>query len=353
MNSITNLSVIKKLSVLFLAIAGLHYAKDFLVPVCFAGILATLFLPLCRKLEQKKISRSLAVATCMIMLFTIVIAIGAIISWQIAELANGIVAIREKILESTDTVQLYIFDHFGIAKTDQSRLLNEQQSIIADSLSAVANSLSTVFTDVLFVLIYMLFFLSYRSHIKKFLVQLAHKENQEETEELISRATHVSQQYLLGISKIIIILWVIYAISFSLLGLKNAVLLAIVCGFFEVIPYLGNILGTALNVLLAVINGADLYLIAGIVITYAMIQLFRGWVLEPLILGRQVKINPLSTIMALVIGQLIWGIPGIILSIPLTGIMKIIFDHIDALKPYGFLIGEIANKNPTLNTNTV
>ena len=70
-------------------------------------------------------------------------------------------------------------------------------------------------------------------------------------------------------------------------------------------------------------------------------QLIQGWVLEPLIVGPQVKINPLFTILALVLGEFVWGIPGIILAIPLTGMFKIICDHIEPLKPYGFLIGEI------------
>jgi predicted PurR-regulated permease PerM len=76
-------------------------------------------------------------------------------------------------------------------------------------------------------------------------------------------------------------------------------------------------------------------------LTYGIIQFIQGWVLEPLILGRQVKINPLFTILALVFGEIIWGIPGVILAIPITAMLKIVCDHIDALKPYGFLIGEI------------
>ncbi|MES1182045.1 MAG: AI-2E family transporter, partial [Flavobacterium sp.] len=84
-------------------------------------------------------------------------------------------------------------------------------------------------------------------------------------------------------------------------------------------------------------------MLAGIVITYGVVQFIQGWFLEPLILGPQVKINPLFTIMALVLGQLLWDIPGIILAIPLTAILKIACDHIEPLKPYGFLIGEIKN----------
>ena len=81
--------------------------------------------------------------------------------------------------------------------------------------------------------------------------------------------------------------------------------------------------------------------IGGIIVVYGIVQLIQGWLLEPLILGPQVKINPLFTIIVLVLGQLLWGIPGIILAIPLTAILKIICDHIEPLKPYGFLIGEI------------
>ena len=79
----------------------------------------------------------------------------------------------------------------------------------------------------------------------------------------------------------------------------------------------------------------------GIMITYAVVQFIQGWVLEPLILGPQVKINPLFTILTLVLGELLWGISGIILALPIIAIFKIICDYIEPLKPYGFLIGEI------------
>lgn len=80
--------------------------------------------------------------------------------------------------------------------------------------------------------------------------------------------------------------------------------------------------------------------------------ILQGWVLEQLIVGPQVKKNPLFTIVALVIGELMWGIPGMVLAIPLTGMLKIVFDHVEALKPYGFLIGEVdePKKEPTLTT---
>ena len=132
-----------------------------------------------------------------------------------------------------------------------------------------------------------------------------------------------------------------YGIGFSIIGVPNALFFAILCGLLEIVPFIGNLTGTTLTVLVAAIHGGNFTMLGGIVITYGIVQFTQGWFLEPLILGPQVKINPLFTIIALVLGELVWGIPGIILAIPITAIFKIICDHIESLKPYGFLIGEI------------
>ncbi len=113
------------------------------------------------------------------------------------------------------------------------------------------------------------------------------------------------------------------------------------CGLLEIIPYLGNIIGTSLTVLIAAVNGATTELLISIIITYGIVQLIQTLIFEPLILGPQVKINPLFTIVALVVGELLWGIPGLILAIPLTAIAKIVCDHSKPIKRYGFLIGEM------------
>jgi predicted PurR-regulated permease PerM len=190
-------------------------------------------------------------------------------------------------------------------------------------------------------LVYFVFLLYYRNHIKNFLVQLTAKSQQLEMQEIIQKVTSVSQQYLLGLSKMIFLLWIMYGIGFSIIGVENAIFFAVLCGLLEIVPFVGNITGTTLTVLVSAMHGATVEVILGIIIIYSIVQLIQGWVLEPLILGPQVKINSLFTIIALVLGELLWGIPGIILAIPLTAMFKIVCDHIEPLKPYGFLIGEI------------
>jgi predicted PurR-regulated permease PerM len=85
-------------------------------------------------------------------------------------------------------------------------------------------------------------------------------------------------------------------------------------------------------------------MVIGVLVTYGLVQFFQSYVLEPLVVGAEVNINPLFTIVGLVAGEMIWGIPGMILAIPLMGVVKIICDHIEPLQLYGQLIGSDKKK---------
>jgi predicted PurR-regulated permease PerM len=142
----------------------------------------------------------------------------------------------------------------------------------------------------------------------------------------------------------IVLLWIMYGIGFSIAGVKNAFFFAILCGLLEIIPFIGNLAGTALTLLMALTQGGGSNIIIGILITYALVQFIQSYIIEPLVVGAEVNINPLFTIIAIVLGETVWGVPGMILAIPLLGIFKIICDNVESLKPYGFLIGEEKKK---------
>ena len=116
------------------------------------------------------------------------------------------------------------------------------------------------------------------------------------------------------------------------------------CGLLEIVPFIGNLIGTALTILMALAQGGGSGVVIGILITYGIVQFVQSYILEPLVVGAEVNINPLFTIVGLVAGEFVWGIPGMILAIPVLGVTKIICDHIEPLKPYGRLIGETEEK---------
>lgn len=342
--TISSLSVIKSLCLLFLVITGLYFAKVFLMPLCFGGILATLFLPFSNFLQRKRIPKFIAVVICLLTIVIFIACLVSVFGWKITGLIKDVEVLKQRAIEAGVQLQTYIFNRFGLSAEDQLSILKKERPSYGNIMQSIAGSLSTLFGNLVLVYIYFIFLLYYRSHIKQFLLKLSDDNNKFEMESIIQTTANVSQQYLVGLFKMIFLLWILYGIGFSILGVEDAIFFAILCGFLEIVPYIGNIVGTILTVFIAALNGAELPMLGGIVIVYGIVQTFQGWVLEPAILGPQVKINPLFTILALVLGQLIWGISGIILAIPLTAIFKIICDHVEPLKAYGFLIGEIESE---------
>jgi len=244
----------------------------------------------------------------------------------------------------------YINKNFGISSSQQDQLINSQKEAGSDItqgiLSGVASGVMSFLIDFILVLVYIFLFMYYRTHIKKFVLQLVPEPQKNNAREIITDIQKVSQKYLAGLGMMIVGLWIMYSIGFSIVGLKYAVFFAILCGLLEIIPFVGNLTGNFLAIIMVIIQGGGMGMIFGIVITYAIVQILQTYILEPLVVGAEVNINPLFTILVLVAGELLWGIAGMVMAIPLLGIIKIICDHIEPLKPYGFLIGREKKKKP-------
>lgn len=169
-----------------------------------------------------------------------------------------------------------------------------------------------------------------------------------EANQIIDDAGKMAQKYISGMSIMILSLWVLYGIGFSLAGVENALFFAVLCGILEIIPFVGNLTGTALTIMMVISQGGDDKMILSVLSIYLIVQFLQTYILEPLVVGSEVNISPLFTILVLVLFELVWGIPGMILAIPMIGIVKIICDHVRPLKPYGFLIGKEKNSDPKL-----
>ena len=331
-----------------LVVIILSYAKPFLVPVCFAGLLAMLFLPLSLWFENKNIPKGLSIILCIIIFLAIITGIIWLISWQITDLASETSDIESKVKKMITQSENYIRDNFGISKKQQEELISEQAKNSSNTFSNLGSSLLSFVIDFILMLVYIFLFMFYRDRIKTFVLKLVPAQQKKNTETIMHDIGKVSQQYITGLGLMIGCLWVMYSIGFSIVGVKYAVLFAIICGLLEIVPFIGNLTGNLLAIAMVVIQGGGIGMVIGVVVTYLIVQFIQTYLLEPLVVGAEVNINPLFTIIILVVGELIWGIPGMVLAIPLLGIIKIICDHVESLKPYGYLIGGDKKKKNSL-----
>lgn len=337
--------IIKSLIILFLVVAAVILAKTFLVPLAIAALLAMLFVPICNWLERYKFPRIVSSAIALLVVLLILSGVVAVLAWQINDLADDAPKIRQHVSQLYNQFTAYISNTLGVSKATQEKMMTAQQDSASSNFTSFIGSIGYTLIDCILIMVYMFLLLLYRRHIKQFVLKLVNAEKQAETETILIQASGVSQQYLAGLAKMVACLWIMYSIGFSIVGIDSPIFFAVLCGLLEIVPFVGNLTGSAITVLVTVAQGGDTGMIAGIVITYGTVQFIQSWFIEPIIVGPQVRINALATIAALVLGELLWGTPGMILAIPITGMLKIFFDHVPALKPYGFLIGEVKEKS--------
>ena len=338
---------LKVLLLFFLVICGLYFGRPFLIPIAFAGILAMLFLPLSRRIEKRGINKALAAVICILILLAFFGGIGALLVWKISDLAGDVTQMEKQIADAVGQLRSTISNTFGISPEKQQEILKKQQSSgggISSAVTGLMSSLMGVLTNALIVLVYIFLFLFYRSHLKKFILKLVPADERNNAEKVVQKSSHIAYKYLSGLAVMIVALWIMYGIGFSIAGVKNAIFFAILCGLLEIVPFVGNITGTSLTILMALTQGGGSGIIIGILVTYALVQFIQTYILEPLVVGSEVKINPLFTILGIILGELIWGVAGMILAIPILGILKIVCDHIPALQPYSFLVGNEKKK---------
>jgi predicted PurR-regulated permease PerM len=347
MNAATISRSVQALLLIFLVLGGLYIAKPFIVPLIIAGILATLMLPLAKRMEERGIKKGLAAFLCVLMLVFLVATIISLLIWQIAGFADDMAKLQDFINQYVQDIRQFLHDRIGLpmASTTEAAPAAPKKPLVATMIDTVGSVMGVVVTVIL-LLVYTFLFIYMRGHLKQFILKIIQRENRPKAMEIIDDSSHIAQRYVTGMGKMIIFLWVMYSIGFSIVGVKYAIFFAVLCGILEIVPFIGNIIGNALTIMMSISQQGDGSQVVGILITYGIVQFVQSYILEPMVVGSQVRLNPLSTIMAIILGEMLWGIPGMILAVPLMGMAKIIFDNVEILKPYGFLIGDDRKGEP-------
>lgn len=334
---------IKVLALLVLAVVVLVYARPFLVPLTFAGLLAMLLLPLTLKMESWGWNRVVAILVSLLLLLALIGGLIAVLTWQASDLGQQSSDIQARFTEKFNELKAFVQSKFGIAPQQQEKMVSgggNSGSKLTSTATTFLAGFGSFLTNLLITLVYTFLILFYRAHLKKFILMLVPAGDRPTARTTILESRKVAQKYVAGLGAMILCLWILYGIGFSIVGVKSALLFAILCGLLEIVPFIGNLTGTAITLIAVLLQGGSTQQVMGVLITYATVQFLQSYIIEPLVVGRGVRINPLFTIAGIVAGELVWGIAGMILAIPLLGMAKIVCDHIPQLKPYGFLIGE-------------
>jgi predicted PurR-regulated permease PerM len=343
MNSISIYRVNAVLLFGLLSVVILYYGRIFLIPLSFGILLAMLLLPVSRKLESWGVGRVWSVWLC-ILLLLVVLALGVlVISAQLNNFLNDLPQIHQKIQQLIDSLQRWIQAQFGV---DPGRQISMVKKNVGQLGQSTSNSIKSVFFSTVggivttgLVLVYVFFLLWKREKYEKFLLKLSREENRNQVCQILSESTQVASEYLSGRLLSMLALAILYAVGFLIVGLKNALLLSLITVIPTIIPYLGPFIGGFFPMAMALTSG-EAGMVLPVLIVLVVAQALDNYFIEPFVVGAHLEMSPFMTIVSIVIGELLWGVAGMILFIPLIAVLKIFLEHIPRLHPYAFLLGE-------------
>ena len=336
----------------YLAILG----KELLSPLFFAGLFSILLLPLADWLERKVyLSRGIASLLSVLLLLSLISAIFYVVGDQINSLVGQWPAFKDQLNNSLSDLQNWISAtlHINLNKqmsylnTASSRLLNSGTGMIGSTLLTVSGMVFFI----LFTFLYSIFFLLYRRLIMKFFIAAFRNSNKTLVQGIMEQGQIIIRKYILGLFIEMAVVSLVLCTAFSILGIRYAILLGLLGGLFNLIPYIGIFTALLVSVLITFATAAAGKVLLVVVVLIST-HLLDGNVLFPWIVGSKVRINAMAMIAGVVVGGLIWGIAGMFLSIPVLALLKIIFDKIESLKYLGILVGA-EEKKPLPAATTV
>lgn len=317
---------------------------ELIIPLIFALLVAIMLLPIANQLEKWRFSRGAAAITVVLLFVVLLAGVLMLLISQMGSFVADFPQLQEQLLKTLNSIQVWINAHFHINSTKQMDYFEQLAMGTLGSattfLSTTLFSVSSLIIFTIFVLLYTFFLLFYRRLLVAFLIRVFSDKHRDKLQDVIIQTRFIIKSYVSGLMIEMIVVAVVNCTVFWILGIKYATLLGIMAAIFNIIPYLGIYIATVLCMLITLTN-SSLGTTIQVGIGLLVIHFLDSNILLPRIVGSKVKINALVTILGVVAGNLIWGVPGMFLAIPIIAILKIIFEHIEIMQPWAMLLGDV------------
>lgn len=325
---------------LMLLVFALFTLKGIIAPIAFALIIAILLNPLVGKLQRKGIKRILAIVISLMLAFVIVGGILYFISSQIMKFGDNLPQLKLKFNEHLIQLQNWIAAKFNVSVAKQqqtiSDALNGSKSFFGSALGGFLGTLGVIFL----VPVYSFLLLFYKKLIVNFFHELFAEENSEKVSAVLTETKTAIQSYMVGLMLEALVVAVLNTTALLILGVEYAILLGVLGAFLNMLPYIGGLIAILLPIIIATVTRDGFTTQLLIFGAYILIQFIDNHFLIPFLVSSRVKINAFFSVVVVLMGGALWGVAGMFLSIPFLAILKIIFDRLPDLKPWGKLFGD-------------
>jgi|ERR1700757_613129 len=333
---------------MFAFIAMLFIAQKIIVPIIYSTIIAIVLSPIVDFFTQKKLNRIIAITITVSLGSLATVLFTILLSQQIMQFGDSFGKLIASFQHLLDQLVIWISATFNISPRKINLWLAAKNIEMLNGVVSVVEQTIINTGSVLIILVlipvYIFMILFYQPLLLEFIHKVFNANVHADVNEVLRATKKIIRSYLIGLLIEGLIVATLNSISLLIIGIDYAILLGLIGAILNVVPYIGGILAVALPILIALATKSPSYVLL-VMAAYILIQFIDNHYLIPKIVGSKVKINALVSVIVVLLGGALWGIPGMFLSIPLTAIIKVIFDHIEPLKPWGFLLG---NNVPTV-----
>lgn len=321
----------------------LYFLSSLLIPLTFGIFLAMLTVPLSNFLEKYKFNRVLSSLVSSLTLFIISGIFFYLLIYQITLFAEELPSIEEELHSTIERVQQEVSSITGMSFQEQRELINTEtlwnifEGIIGDLINGIL-----VFTgSFLLVFAYVFLILLYRDKFIDFIITMHSTDTERDNaKDALHKIGKVIFHYLWGRLQVMLALAIMYYTAFLIFGLPYALLITLFGALITIIPYIGPLVSGVVPITFGLVFFDDFTHILIFTICIIVIQLIESYVFEPFFLGKEVKLNALTVLVAVLTGGVIWGVAGMILFVPVFATIKIISNHNEGLRPLALLLSK-------------
>lgn len=331
--------------------------KNFLYPIFLGVLFAFLLYPVAKIFERRSIPRIPGILLSVFIGVIIVYGTIFFIYTQLRFLLKDIPTLEVQAAENIATFFDQLESQFGIVSDDQQSsfksTISEFFKTSTDNLDAILNATAQTAFTIFIMPVYIFFLLYYRNKYRDFVLMVLPQKGHDKTDKTIKEIAEVIKKYMGGVFIVVLILFVLNSVGLYIVGVKYALLLGLIAAICNFIPYFGTILGYSFPLGMALLTGDGPGTAVGVVILFIIIQFLENNILTPNITGGLVRINPFFIILSVLIGGIIWGVPGMFIVVPLMASIRIVSEKIEVLKPWAFLISDTGTEKYALTTNKI
>ena len=313
---------------------------DVFVPIAYSLFIAILLNPVCNWLEIKKVPKVLAIAITLFLASVAIAGLFYFLSTQIIQFGDSLPVLKQKFAAISVDAKDWVATTFGYSVQKQNQLIKEAMDNSHSLLGSTLGSVIGVFGLILIVPVYVFLVLYYKTLLLNFFYEVFSEENSRRVADVLHETKAAIQSYIIGLLIEMMIVATLNSLALILLGVKYGILIGVIGAILNLVPYLGGIIAITLPVLMATVTKDGYTTQLGVIVAYLVIQFIDNNILVPRIVSSKVQINALMSIIVVLLGNMLWGLSGMFLSIPFIAVLKIIFDRIDGLKPWGKLLGD-------------